>query len=204
VSQVQRATANPAHASRIVCLAGSAGALCAYQEILRNLPGHTGMVFVIVSHRGPKLQHLLREVLSVATSMPVIEVEQGMFLMPDQVYLMPPGVEMTVSEEHMFLTKGPDRNGWPVSISIFLRSLAESATHRAIAIILSGVGFDGSSEMAAIKASGGVTFAQSDAEFRDMPDSAVKTGHVDFVLSPAGIVRELLALSAPVRLRLEF
>lgn len=187
---------SPGRVARIVCLAGSAGALKAYQEILRHLPIDSGMAFVIASHRGLEFRNLLTEVLSLATAMPVLEVEHGMRLVPNQVFVMPPRVEMMISDDRLILKEPTKRWGWPVSISVFLHSLAASAGARAVVIILSGSGYDGSSELGAIKAAGGVTFAQSDPQFRDMPDHAVKTGHVDFVLPPADIAKGLLALAA--------
>jgi two-component system, chemotaxis family, CheB/CheR fusion protein len=181
---------------RVVCFGGSAGALNAYLEILRHLPADTGMAFVVVAHRAAEHAHLLPEALSAATSMPVIEVEHGARLEPNRVFVAPAGVDMTLNEGRLLLAVCSKPHGWPITISIFLHSLAESAGPRAVAVILSGRDYDGSSEMAAIKAAGGVTFAQANAPYGEMPRAAVATGHVDFVLGPTGIATGLLALSA--------
>jgi two-component system CheB/CheR fusion protein len=128
--------------------------------------------------------------------MPVIEVQAGMLLEPNRVYLMPPQTEMTV-KNNLFALQPPRKPlGWPITISIFLHSLAEAYGQCAIAVILSGVDHDGSAALGAIKAAGGLTFAQSDAVFDDMPRHAVETGHVDFILSPAAIAKALLELHA--------
>ena len=180
---------------RIVCIGGSAGGLAAYSEILRGLPANTGMAFVIVSHRGLEHSHLLPQVLSYATSMPIVEVEHGMRLEPNRVFVMPPCVDMTTSDNHLHLRTSSKPRGWPISLSIFLSSLGESVGPRAIAVIVSGMGDDGSAAMAVIKAAGGVTFAQSNPAQDDMPRHAIETGHVDFVMQPAEIAKALISLA---------
>ena len=180
---------------RVVCLGGSAGSLEAYTGILRHIPADTGMAFVIASHRNFENASLLLPILARVTTMPVLEVEEGMPLEPNRVYLMPPSVEMTVNNNEFALQPPRKPRGWPMTISIFLLSLAEACGQRAIAVILSGVGHDGSAALKAIKAAGGMTFAQSDAAFGDMPRHAVETGHVDFILSPAEIAMSLLELN---------
>jgi two-component system CheB/CheR fusion protein len=94
---------------RVVCLGGSAGALEAYVGILRNLPVNTGMAFVVAAHRGPKDANLLAQILGHVTAMPVIEVEQGMLIEPNRVFIMPPGKDMTLhgDEFHLQLKQQP-------------------------------------------------------------------------------------------------
>jgi two-component system CheB/CheR fusion protein len=179
---------------RIVCLGGSAGSLKAYTDILGGLPADTGMAFVIALHRGVEHASLLSEVMTRVTKMPVLEVKEGMPLVPNHVYLMPPHVEMTVKDNALSLQAPRKPFGWPITISVFLLSLAEVYGERAIAVILSGVDHDGSVALKAIKAAGGITFAQSDATFEDMPKHAVETGYVDFLLKPEEIAAALLAL----------
>ena len=178
---------------RIVCIGGSAGGLAAYSEILRGLPANTGMAFVIVSHRGLEHSHLLPQVLSYATSMPIVEVEHGMRLEPNRVFVMPPCVDMTTSDNHLHLRTSSKPRGWPISLSIFLSSLGASVGPRAV--IVSGMGDDGSAAMAVIKAAGGVTLAQSNPAQDDMPRRAIETGHVDFVMQPAEIAKALISLA---------
>jgi len=180
----------------VVCLGGSAGGLQAYRAILRHIPAATGMAFVIAAHRSSENTNLLPQILAGVTIMAVTEVEEGMFLEPNHIYLMPPHTEMTV-KNNRFVRQSPRKpHGWPTTISLFLLSLAEAYGQRAIAVILSGVGHDGSSALQAFKAAGGVTFAQSDAEFSDMPRHAVETGYVDFTLSSAEIAKALLEFNA--------
>ena len=180
---------------RVVCLGGSAGGLEAYTGILRNLPADTGMAFVVAQHQRFEHLHSLSQILASATAMPVVEVEQGMLLEPNRVFVMPPGKDMTVNGDEFDLQKPLKPRGWPTTISLFLLSLAEVYGHRAVAVILSGMGQDGSSALKAVKAAGGVTFAQSNAAFDSMPRHAVQTGHVDFVLSPPEIAKALLDLT---------
>ncbi|MEO8428153.1 MAG: chemotaxis protein CheB [Verrucomicrobiota bacterium] len=180
---------------RVVCLGGSAGGLPAYTDILRGLPADTGMAFVIAPHRGLENPHLLPELLSKVTKMPVVEVKQGMRLKPNQVFVMPPRRDMTTVGNVFNLRSTPRPPGWPKTINIFLYSLAEATGPRAVAVILSGLDGDGSAALKAIKDAGGLTFAQSDASFDSMPRTAVETGHIDYLLPSAEIAKALLALA---------
>jgi len=118
-----------------------------------------------------------------------------MRLEPNRVYLMPPSTEMTVKNNEFALQPPRKPRGWPITVSVFLLSLADAYGPRAIAVILSGVDHDGSTALKAIKAAAGVTFAQSDAAFGDMPRNAVETGHIDFILTPDEIAKALLELN---------
>jgi two-component system, chemotaxis family, CheB/CheR fusion protein len=180
---------------RVVCLGGSAGALNAYLSILRNAPPDTGMAFVIVPHRSVEMPHLLLEILATVTTMPVLEVKQSMVLKTNHVFLIPPGKHMTIKGDEFDLQTKVKPTGLPITINRFLLSLAEGYGRRAVAVILSGMHHDGSAALKAIKAAGGVTFAQSDAEFDDMPRHAAETGYVDFILPPADISKALVALA---------
>jgi two-component system, chemotaxis family, CheB/CheR fusion protein len=180
---------------RVVCLGGSAGGLQAYMDILRGLPADTGMAFVIAPHRALENAHLLPQLLTTVTKMPVVEVEQGMRLEPNRVFVMPPRMDLTTAGNvfHLRTTSRPP--GWPKTINIFLCSLAEATGPRAVAVILSGLDGDGSAALKTIKAAGGLTFAQSDASFDSMPRHAVETGHIDYLLPAAEIAKALLALA---------
>jgi two-component system CheB/CheR fusion protein len=180
---------------RVVCLGGSAGGLPAFMGILRSLPPNTGMAFVVAQHQRYKHVHLLSKILANATAMPVVEVEQGMLLEPNRVFVMPPGKDMIVKGDEFDLQTTLKPGGWPVTISLFLLSLAEACGHRAVAVILSGMGQDGSAALGVIKAAGGVTFAQSNPAFDSMPRHAVETGNVDFILPPPEIAQALLDLT---------
>jgi len=180
---------------RVVCLGGSAGGLQAYMDILRNLPADTGMAFVIAPHRALENAHLLPQLLSTVTKMPVVEVEQGMPLEPDHVFVMPPRKDMTMAGDVFQLRTTARPPGWPKTINIFLYSLAKVTGQRAVAVILSGLDGDGSAALKAIKAGGGFTFAQSDAAYPSMPRTAVETGHIDYLLPAADIAKALLVLA---------
>jgi chemotaxis response regulator CheB len=181
---------------RVVCLGGSAGGLEAYMDILRDLPANTGMAFVIATHRNLKDPQLLSEILAHVTAMPVVNVQEGTLLEANQVYIMPPRTDMTVQDGQFVLQPQIKPYGWPNTITLFLLSLAEVYGSRAVAVILSGMDQDGSAALKAIKAAGGVTFAQSDPAFESMPRHAAETGHIDFILSPAEIAEALVRLNA--------
>ena len=180
---------------RVVCLGGSAGGLEAYLEILGSLPADTGMAFVIAPHRALEYAHLLPDLLSKVTGMPVVEVTRGMRLEPDRVFVMPPRVDMTLLGNVFDLRTTSRPSGWPKTINTFLCSLAEAAGPRAVAVILSGLDGDGSAALKAIKSAGGMTFAQSDAAYDSMPRTAVETGHIDYLLPASGIAQAILALA---------
>lgn len=183
---------------RIVCLCGSAGALSAYVEILHALPVNTGMAFIVLTHRRTGSPCWLPQIIGRATRMRVIEVEDGTLLAPDQVFIMPPGTEMRTDGTTLRLVDRSDAHGWPDTFDVFLSSLAESTQGRATAVILSGMAADGSSALNAIRASGGTTFAQSDADYSSMPDCAMDTGKVDFSGPCNELSRHIAALDPGV------
>jgi two-component system CheB/CheR fusion protein len=153
------------------------------------------MAIVIAAHRAPEHAQLLPQLLRAVTRMPVVEVKEGMRLEPNRVFLMPPRMDLitTGNEFHLRTTAGPP--GWPKTINVFLFSLAEAIGPRAVAVILSGLDGDGSAALKSIKATGGVTFAQSDAASKSMPREAVETGHIDYLLPAAEIAKALLFLA---------
>jgi two-component system, chemotaxis family, CheB/CheR fusion protein len=178
----------------VVCLGGSAGGLNAYQQILRRLPADTGMAFVIVSHRGMANALLFLPVLRAMTNMAVVEATDGIRLEPNRVFVALPHMETTTDGVVLNVQARSKPLGLPILITVFLLSLAKTCTSRSIAIILSGLGDDGSSALSAIKSEGGVTFAQSDAEWDAMPQEAIDTGHVDFILTAAEIGEHLATM----------
>ncbi|HXF13435.1 MAG TPA: chemotaxis protein CheB [Terriglobales bacterium] len=154
----------------VVCLAGSAGGLEAYREILRHLPNDNGITFVIVSHRGEGDPTLLPSLLARVTRMEVLEAEDGMMLEPNCVFVKPARTHLTTDGLAFQLYDQPGAPGWSVDVTCFLLSLAKTCSSRSIAVILSGMGFDGSSALGNIKQAGGVVFAQSDPVYGDMPN----------------------------------
>jgi chemotaxis response regulator CheB len=189
---------------RVVCLAGSAGGLPAYIEILSLMPTDSGMAFVVAPHRAIDNAELLPQLLAKVTRMPVADVGQGMRIAPNRVFIMPPHTDMTVVDGTFNLRNAVRPRGWPKTINIFLSSLAEAFGARAIAVILSGLDGDGSAALKTVKDAGGVTFAQSDASFESMPLSAVETGHIDHLLPAADIAKALIDLAhEPLNLKSE-
>jgi two-component system CheB/CheR fusion protein len=189
---------NLAEHFRVVCLGGSAGGLEAYREILLHLSAVSGMAFIVAPHRALEHADLLLPLLAATTAMPVIEVRQDMRLEPNRVFIMPPGKDMTttINRGKFNLERMPGVRGLPTTITVLLLSICEAYGSRAVAVILSGMDQDGSAALKAIKAAGGVTFAQSNPAFASMPRHAVATGHIDFVLQPAEIAETLLELTA--------
>jgi chemotaxis response regulator CheB len=177
----------------VVCFGGSAGGLEAYQTILSRLPNDTGLAFIIVNHQAADGKSLLLDILPRFTTMPVLLVEDGGIMQANHVYLVPPGKDVAMAGDVLRLTPRSATHGWPKNITHFLSSLAVDRQKRAIAVILSGFDSDGAGALKAIKRSGGIVFAQEfdTAKQPDMPISAVDTGCVDFVLSPADIAAEL-------------
>lgn len=183
----------------IVCIGGSAGSLSAYIDILGQMPLNAGVAIVVVSHRAMDDTGLI-PLLAKATHMEVVEVTDGMLLTPGYIFVTPPHREATTDGVFLKLAAGLTKHhGWPTLISQFLFSLANTCTERAIAIIVSGLGFDGSCALAAIKDAGGWTLAQSDAEDLDMPQAAIDTDQVDFVLRSKEIGKYLASVSAHLR-----
>ncbi|MFB8790051.1 MAG: chemotaxis protein CheB [Potamolinea sp.] len=181
----------------IVGVAASAGGLEAFTQLLSHLPNDTGMAFVLIQHLSPDHESLLTEILARATALPVREVHNGMTVEPNQVYVIPPNTKMILSQGVLQLSPREKVFGKYMPGDAFFTSLAADRGHKAIAVVLSGSDGDGSLGLKAIKAAGGVTFAQCEdtAKFDSMPNTAVATGNVDFVLPPEKIAEELVNLS---------
>lgn len=191
---VDRAVAN--RIFPIVGIGASAGGLEAFTQLLGHLPTTMGMALVFVQHLAPKHESALTELLGRATRIPVSEVKDGMAVEPNRIYVIPPNANMAIQRGRLRLTpRTPAQHHLP--IDYFLRSLAEELGNRAIGVILSGTASDGALGLKAIKAEGGVTFAQDEksAKYGDMPRNALAGGSVDFVLPPEGIARELVRVA---------
>lgn len=181
----------------LVGIGASAGGLEAFSQLLSHLPIDTGMGFILVQHLDPNQKSLLSEILSRTTQMPVHEVEDGMVVEPNQVYVIPPNQIMTISQGVLHLTTRPKIPQIMMSIDQFFLSLAAERGNKAIGVILSGGDADGSLGLEAIKASGGITFAQSEssAQVNNMPNTAIAMGHIDFILPPGEIAEKLASIS---------
>src|SRR5262245_25328308 len=181
----------------IAAIGASAGGIEALTELVRALPANTGMAFVLIQHLDPTHHSILTELLAKETSMRVREVSDGMPLQPNHVYVIPPNANMSISGRVLQIAPREETRGLHMSIDHFMRSLANEEGSRAIGVILSGSGSDGTLGMAEIQAQGGVTFAQdmASAKYDNMPRSAVASGCVDYVLPPKAIARELARIA---------
>ena len=181
----------------IVGIGASAGGLEACTKLLENLPADTGMAFVLVQHLAPTKDSILAELLSKETSMPVREVQDGMTVEPDHVYVIPPNTALTVFHGVLRLLPRTETPALHMPIDFFFRSLAEDQGQHAVGIILSGTGSDGSLGIRDIKAAGGIVLSQDEqsAKYSGMPKSAVATGAVDFILPPDEMAAELKRIS---------
>jgi two-component system CheB/CheR fusion protein len=175
----------------IVGIGGSAGGFEATMELLRNLPAKNGMTYVVVQHLDPRHVSKLASLLSKATSMPVTEIAKTTKVKPNTVYVQPPNKCLVIRNGALKLVRRTRRVN--VGIDQFFESLAEACGSRAIGVLLSGTGSDGTGGLRAIKAAGGLTFAQTEetARFPEMPRNAIRSGFVDSVRSPREIAGEI-------------
>ena len=181
----------------IVGIGASAGGLEAFSQLLRHLPPDIGMAFVLVQHLDPAHDSHLSEILTRTTEMPVSEVQDGVTIAPNCVYVIPPDAQMTLSKGTLKLLPRQRTKGKYMAIDDFFCSLAAEQGRKAIAIVLSGSNEDGTLGLSEVKANGGITFAQDleSSEFPHMPQSAIASGHVDFVMTPTEMVDELVKIS---------
>ncbi|MEG4347351.1 CheR family methyltransferase [Microcoleus sp. A003_D6] len=177
----------------VVGIGASAGGVEAFVQLLSHLPIDTGMAFVMILHMLPAQESLLSVILGRSTQMPVNDVADGMAVAQNQVYVIPPNVSMTIASGVLNLTPRGTGRGMFMSVDTFLVSLAEERGTKAIGVVLSGGDGDGSQGLKAIKAAGGITFAQCEdsAKVSSMPNTAVATGQVDFILTPEKIGQKI-------------
>ena len=184
----------PAGGLVVVAVGASAGGLDAFRRLLDALPAGSGMAFILVQHLDPTHGSLLVELLTGHTSLTVREATEGMILEPEHLYVIPPGAYLGVEAGALHLSQPQERHGARLPFDFLLHSVAESYGDRAICIVLSGAGADGSLGLASIGARGGWVIAQDpqDATFDGMPRSAIATGLVDLVLAvdkiPAALI----------------
>ena len=180
----------------IVAIGASAGGLEAITLFLKNISSTTGMAFIFVQHLSPDHKSLLVPLLSKDTKMKVQEVENMEKMEPNNVYIIPYNKEIVVVNGHIKLIPRPKNKLTNLSIDVLFSSLAFTHKKNVIGIVLSGNGSDGTIGLKEIKLAGGLTFAQdSSAKSNSMPNSAIKEGVVDFVLSPKEMALEIILLS---------
>jgi chemotaxis response regulator CheB len=180
----------------IICVGGSAGGLDAYIRLLRCLPADMGVAIVIVNHLR-SVDTLLHEILPNYTRMPVTLVTEGLVILPDHVFIIPPQRDLHVSQGEFRLKPISKPRGWPDVITVFLRSLTQHWDGQLVAVIVSGFDGDGAAALCGIKDVGGITIAQAfdSASEPEMPKSAVASGCIDFILSPEDIARKIVEIA---------
>jgi two-component system CheB/CheR fusion protein len=186
----------------VVGIGASAGGLEAFRELLEALPNDTGMAFVLVSHLSQTYKSMLSELLAKVTRMPVAEARGQTALRANHVYVIPPNATLAMEDgvlvARTLLAGNQQEHRHRMVIDAFFRSLAEGRKSQAIGVVLSGTGTDGTLGLAAIKAEGGIAFAQDEqsAKYPDMPRSAsAQFSSADFVLPPAQIAKELARIA---------
>lgn len=178
----------------IVGIGSSAGGLEALQELFSHMPADTGMAFVVVSHQHPGHESMLPDLLGRKTDMQVYQIENGVEVLPNHVYVLGAGVNAHLHNGMLHLREKDGRSSHDLPIDFFFRSLADDMHERAIAVVLSGTGSDGSLGIREIKARGGMVVAQEprSARYGAMPAGAAATGVVDFVEEPRNIPGSIL------------
>jgi two-component system, chemotaxis family, protein-glutamate methylesterase/glutaminase len=177
----------------VVCVGGSAGGLDAYIRLLKHLPADMGVAVVIVNHLRT-VDTQLHEILPRFTKMPVELITEKLLIRPNHVFIIPSHRDLHVLDGEFRLKPISKPRGWPDVITVFLRSLTENWDGKLIAVIVSGYDGDGAEALCGIKEVGGVTIAQKlDTAGRpDMPQSAIESGCIDFILSPEDIAEQIV------------
>lgn len=177
----------------VVCVGGSAGGLDAYIRLLKHLPADMGAAIVIVNHLRT-VATLLHEILPNYTKMPIELITEKLDIEPNHVFIIPSKRDLHVLNGEFRLKPISKPWGWPDVITVFMHSLAEHWKGKLIAVIVSGYDGDGADALKSIKEAGGITIAQKPdtAKQPDMPESAIASGHIDFVLSPEDIAKKII------------
>ena len=186
----------------VVCVGGSAGGLDAYIRLLTHLPADMGVAIVIVNHI-TIMPTMLHEIIPRYTKMPVELITDSLCIQPNHVFIIPANRDLHVLNGEFHLNPISKPRGWPDVITVFLCSLVQHWDGKIVAVIVSGLDGDGAAALSSIKQVGGITIAQSPetALKPDMPESAIESGYIDFVLSPEDIAQELvrIAHTPPIR-----
>lgn len=180
----------------VVCIGGSAGGLEAYTRLLTNLPADMGVALVIVNHLRT-VATLLHEILPRYTDMPVTLISEKLDIVPNHVFIIPEKRDLHVLDGEFRLKPISKPHGWPDVITVFMKSLTQNWDGKLIAVIVSGYDGDGADALSGIKDVGGITIAQKPetAAQPDMPESAIASGCVDFVLSPEEIAKKIIQIA---------
>lgn len=180
----------------VVCVGGSAGGLDAYIRLLKHLPADMGVAIVIVNHLRT-VATMLHEILPHYTEMPVELITEKLDIQPNHVFIIPEKRDLHVLDGEFLLKPISKPRGWPDVITVFLRSMTKHWGGKVIAVIVSGYDGDGAAALRGIKEVGGITIAQKldTAGQPDMPESAIDSGCIDFVLSPEDIAKQIILIA---------
>jgi len=183
----------------VVCVGGSAGGLDAYIRLLKHLPADMGVAVVIVNHLRT-VATMLHEILPQYTKMPVELITEKLDIEPNHVFIIPEKRDLHVLDGEFRLKPISKPRGWPDVITVIMRSLTEHWEGKLIAVIVSGYDGDGAAALRGIKEVGGITIAQKPATAAqpDMPESAISSGFIDFILSPEDIAKEIVKIARAV------
>ncbi len=183
----------------VVCVGGSAGGLDAYIRLLKNLPSDMGVAIVIVNHLR-KVATFLHEILPKYTEMPVELITEKLDIKPNHVFIIPQKRDLHILNGEFRLKPISKPWGWPDVITVFMRSMIKNWDGKLIAVIVSGYDGDGAAALGGIKEVGGITIAQKPetAVQPDMPESAIDSGCIDFVLSPEEIAKKIIKIANKV------
>ncbi|MFO7525898.1 MAG: chemotaxis protein CheB, partial [Ignavibacteriaceae bacterium] len=170
----------------VVGMGASAGGLDALERFFKNMPEQSGMAFIVVSHLDPNHVSIMPELIQKATKMKIYQAEDGMKVLPNNVYVAPSNRDLAILHNTIQLIEPPEVHGFRLPIDFFFKSLSEDLGEKAICIILSGMASDGTAGLRAVKSELGMVMAQEpeSAKFDGMPSSAIKTGLVDYILPP--------------------
>jgi two-component system CheB/CheR fusion protein len=190
----------PSSKTRIVGIGASAGGLEALEQFLGHVPRKSGLAYVVVQHLDPTQRALLAELLQRVTDMPVREASSDTRVEPDCVYVIPPNAELSVVNGVLKVEAPTEPRGLRLPVNVLFSSLASAYGERAIAVVLSGMGSDGTLGLQAVKTVGGLTVVQQPdtAQFDLMPKSAIAAGCGDIVAPPAELPARILAYVAAV------
>ena len=179
----------------VVCVGGSAGGLDAYIRLLKHLPSDMGVAIVIVNHLRT-VATLLHEILPQYTDMQVELITEKLDIQPNHVFIIPEKRDLHVLNGEFRLKPISKPRGWPDVITVFMHSLADNWEGKLIAVIVSGYDGDGADALKSIKEAGGITIAQKPetAKHPDMPESAIASGCIDFILSPEDIAKKIVQI----------
>ena len=180
----------------VVCVGGSAGGLDAYTRLLKHLPPDMGVAVVIVNHLRT-VATMLHEILPKYTRMPVELITEKLDIQPNHVFIIPEKRDLHILNGEFRLKPISKPWGWPDVITVFMHSLTENWDGKLIAVIVSGYDGDGAAALGGIKDVGGITIAQKPetAKQPDMPESAIESGFIDFILSPEDIAKEIVKIA---------